>query len=364
MAKSKKVKAGKQEPVDIEKLKQQWLEELQNSEAVQNYLSGFNEAIAKGFIEYYLQKKVHWHTNLEINAEINEETDLRWITAAFAHFEVILQKKLFDVQCLWRSEKIKLKEVEISGDFDIWENDVFNCSFIEPVNEADIAMYSQYLQQNIDEAKVDEYFEWQFYAQIKDAYNTNDADVNFPEWYDFHNGRTGNGSLMLLPDIRGDKEQFYIDLHFDIHRIAAELAKTRDNRPGMDFTDADLIKWFVHSFEDKKVQRAYNNHARLFKDEDKREQLELMIDQLLLADEFVPIEAHYDWYQALENALNKYRCKKIVEAMPLALEQYQMNIQMGIAFSQKRKRDFPRDAWMEQILNGRKLNGEPEDLNF
>lgn len=364
MAKGKKNIPEKKEPIDIEAQKKQWQEELQNSEAVQHYFNGFHEAASQAFINYYLEKKAVWHKNQEISAELNEETDLRWITGSFVHFEVILQKKLFDVQCLWRAEKIILKEVEITGDFDIWENNVFNCPFIEPVNEADITMYSQYLLQNIDEAKVDEYFEWQLYGEIKEAYNTNDADVNFPEWYDFHNGRTGNGALMLLPDIRGDKEQFYIDLHFDIHRVAAALAETRDDRPWMDFTDDDLIKWFVHTFEDKKVQRAYNNHARLFKDEDKREELESIIDQLLLADEFVPIEAHYDWYEALENALNRYRCKKIVEAMPIALEQYQMNIQMGICFSEKRKRDFPRDAWMEQILNGRKLNGEPEDLNF
>lgn len=364
MAKDKKTKVVKEKIVDVETQKKQWLEELQHSEAVQNYLRRFHEAAANGFIDYYLEKKVYWHTNPEINEEINEETDLRWITAAFAHFEVILQKKLFDIQCLWRAEKIKLKEVEICGDFEIWENNVFNCPFIEPVNEVDIAMYIQYLQQNIAEAKVDSSFEWQNYPEIKEAYNTDDADLNFPEWYDFHNGQTGNSSLMLLPDIRGDKEQFYYDLHFDIHRISAENASKRDNRPWMDFTDDDLIKWFVHTFEDKKVQRIYNNYSRLYKDEDKKEQLELIIDQLLIADEFVPIEAHYDWYEALENALNKYRRKKIAEAMPIALEQYQMNIQMGISFSEKRKRDYPRSVWIEHLLNGRKLNGEPEDLNF
>jgi hypothetical protein len=364
MAKAKKTKTDKQKELEPEKKKKQWRQELQHSEAVQNYLSGFNDVFANAFVDHYLEKKVHWCTNPELNAAINEETDLRWITAAFAHFEVILQKKLFDIQCLWRAEKIILKEVEITGDFDIWENNVFNCPFIEPVNEADIEMYTQYLQQNINEVKVDAYFEWQYYLEIKEAYNTDDAEIDFPGWYDFHNGRTGNGTLMLLPDIRGDKEQFYVDLHFDIHRIAAKLAKTSDKRPGMDFTDDDLIKWFVNTFEDKNVQRAYNNYSRLYKDDDMREKLELMTDELLLADEFVSIEAHYDWYEALENALNRYRCKKIAEAMPIALEQYQMNIEMGISFSEKRKRDFPRDAWMEQILNGRRLNGEPEDLNF
>ena len=36
MAKTKKSKAAKAKTVDIETLKKQWLEELQNSEAVQN----------------------------------------------------------------------------------------------------------------------------------------------------------------------------------------------------------------------------------------------------------------------------------------------------------------------------------------
>ena len=50
----------------------------------------------------------------------------------------------------------------------------------------------------------------------------------------------------------------------------------------------------------------------------------------------------------------------------MALEQYQMKIQMGIAFSAEGKSSHKpvRDIWLQNILNGRRLNGEPEDLNF
>ena len=42
-----------EKPNDGESLNKQWLEELQNSEAVQNYLSGFTDASADSFIKDY-----------------------------------------------------------------------------------------------------------------------------------------------------------------------------------------------------------------------------------------------------------------------------------------------------------------------
>jgi hypothetical protein len=52
--------------------------------------------------------------------------------------------------------------------------------------------------------------------------------------------------------------------------------------------------------------------------------------------------------------------------LPMALEQYQMNIQMNIAFPETDMEHYNmiREVWLNNILNGRELNAEPRTLDF
>ena len=350
---------------------EKWLAELENSEAIQNYFKGFTDHSVKNFKEHYIRVKSYWHQSLDRNTDSNEYDQLKWIHTAFRHLEVILQKKLFDAQCLWRAEKETFEGVEICEDFEVWQHDVLNCPFIEPVNEDDIYLYAQYLHIEQAEEEFNHWQNWQNYEDIKEAHNNENADEEFPEWYDFHNNRTGSGSLLLLPDIRGEKEAFYYQLHFAEQRKAnkekeKQYEEQRDKRPSLAYYDDKVIQYFINTFENKKVQNAYREYTHANRHNHKEERLHEIIEELLRTDEVIPIEAHEDWSKALEIALKRYRCKKIAEALPAALEQYRMNIEMGIAFpSEKRdNHDDIRQMWLENILKGRKLNGDPEDLNF
>jgi hypothetical protein len=351
--------------------KEQWLAELDNSKAVQNYFKKFNKVSVDMFKDNYVRHKSYWYMSPERNADKNESEQLQWIQKAFEHLEVIQQKKLFDVQCLWRAEKVLYKEIEICEDFVVWENEILNCPFIEPVNQDDIRLYAQYLQSNDAENELDFWESWQDYNELKEAYENNNSDYNFPEWYSFHNTHTGSGALLLLPDIRGEKEAFYYDLHFEEQRRKnkeeeEEYERNRDARPSLDYYDPEVVEYFVTKFESKDVQKIYKEYAHANRHEDKEERLYDIMKELLYTDEQIPIEAHYDWYQALELALKKYRCRKIAEALPAALEQYQMHIDMGIAFpvEGKKFREQMRKIWLDNILSGRRINGDPEDLNF
>jgi hypothetical protein len=371
MAKAKKPKSEKQKQLELEKKKKQWLQALQNSEAVQNYLSGFHASSTEHFLKDYVFKKSLWHRHVDFYTGYTEKEQLECINTAFEHLKVILQKKLFDAQCLWRAEKITYPEVQICEDFLVWEHDILNCPFIEPVNQQDIELYANYLRQNNVDEEVDYSEPWQDYEEIKEAYNSNNANRNFPEWYDFHNGRTGNGVLMLLPDIRGEKEQFYLDLHFAQRReMTKEADEARENnwdrRPWIHSINEDTIRYFVTTFENKEELALYNEFAFANRHSNEEDILYEVTSELLKADEAVPVQAHHNWFEALQLALSAYRRKKIAEALPLALEQYQMNIQMGISFPKEKENDYTwlREAWFENLMNGRKLNGEPEDLNF
>ena len=53
----------------------------------------------------------------EKDADKNECTRLKWIDSTFRHFEIILQKKLCDAQCLWRAEMTEYDGVKLWADF-------------------------------------------------------------------------------------------------------------------------------------------------------------------------------------------------------------------------------------------------------
>jgi hypothetical protein len=46
-----------------------------------------------------------------------EDDSIKWIGLASKYLEIIQQKKLFDIQCLWRAEKLELKEISICYQF-------------------------------------------------------------------------------------------------------------------------------------------------------------------------------------------------------------------------------------------------------
>ncbi len=215
---------------------------------------------------------------------------------------------------------------------------------------------------------------WQDYEEIKEAYNTDNANRNFPEWYDFYNGRKGTGVYMLLPDIRGEKEEFYLDLwraskkkEWDENQKKYPLNNPASHK-FINFYDKDLVAWFVSTFENKEVQHYYKAFEWSNKNGDDKEMLEEDLELLFDADEFVPIESNMNWKEAIKIAAQKYRLRKTAEALPEAYEQYLMTIQMGIGFASENDlfNDFTKtkEDRINHILLARKLNGEPEDLNF
>lgn len=346
---------------------EQWLKELEENEKVQQYFQRFLPFSVESFKQSYLSEKSMWMQHGSYYTESMELDEVKWVYSAFEHLQTIQQKKLFDAQCLWRAEKLIIPEVEITADFMIWENDILNCPFIEPVAMDDVELYNMYLQ---EENKQDlNFFEhWQDYKEIKEAYNTDNGNRNFPDWYEFYNGRRGTGVLMNLPDIRGEKEEFYRDIHFRYEREKnaaknEEWDRNRDKRPVL--SNYAHMDFFVTNFENKESQALYKAYKWGSRNYNKEDDLRGDLDLLFSAEENVPIAAHDNWMEAIRKAAESYRAKKIIEAIPQAWEQYMLNIQTGIAFepngvSYKNLKEMIK----EQILAGRVLNGEPKDLNF
>ena len=357
-----------------EERRKQWRQEMEENSSIQQYFEQFNPDSVKSFIDTYFVYKNIWVEHGDLYSRLMQEGEIHWASKASEYLEYILQKKLFDLQCLWRAEKIELKEVQLSIDFQLWEHNIFNCPFLEPISAEDIELMQQFLNQDNADTEMGWFDNWQDYEEIKEAYNTDNANRNFPEWYEFYNGRKGTGVYMLLPDIRGEKEEFYMDLWRESKK--EEWAEQRrlheqnsvEQKKYISYYEEGLVDWFVSTFENKEVQHFYKAYKWSNKDNNDKEMMEEDLKLLFEADEYVPIEANMDWKEAIRIAAQKYRLRKIAEALPLAYEQYLMNIQLGIGFPNENRlfesfQNIKQDR-INCILIGRKLNGEPEDLNF
>ncbi|MEI8203301.1 MAG: hypothetical protein WCH34_09835, partial [Bacteroidota bacterium] len=373
-------------PYEKELKKAQWRElmnaqikdEMKNNPKVLKFYDKYESSSVDSFIEDYANKKVRiieWGPKY---IEWEEKEQLQWLEQAFEGIKEIQQKKLFDIQCLWRANKIQLKDILILWDFKDWERDILNCPFIPAVTQDEVDLYIQYLQSfNYERNAYWRWEQWQDYDEIKEAYHTDNANRNFPEWYDFYNSRKGTGVYLTFPDLKGDKEKHYYEIlrkdysenHPEEIKKQKELEKQIDRRPFLNYQYGDEIQWFVDTFEDEKTQE-YSELGRGIRSLDDYD-FEWADEKALLEDilEPLPVEAWHDWKEALHRTADNYRRAKIAEAMPLAFDKYNMYINSGIPFESDNHRSDEfnktiREKMIDNIIRARVLNGEPPDLNY
>lgn len=258
-----------------------------------------------------------------------------------------------------------------------------NCPFIYPITEAEVDLYREYLSQGEVELKDELTFcYFQDYDGIKEAYlSEGEEGSHYFAWYEFYNSRKGTAHYMNLPDIRGDKEASYITLARSTNpekaaAIAAMKAAfthspdepyiDRDGRELLNAYSPETLSFFVNSFEDQQTKEYYKAAAWFTRNNEEREILDTSIELLLSADEEIAIEEHHNWKEAIHQAARRYTIRKISEMLTEAYEHYQMNIAMNIAFPEKNTDHLKaaKESIVADILLGRKLSREPEDLNF
>jgi len=363
---------------------QQITEHLQTDPAIQEYFKNFNPVSVQQFIFSYSIQKSYWHQHGELHSQLREKHDLKWIDEASWHLEAIQQKKLFNLQCLWRAEQVQLEDIKLCVDFSPWQENVLSCPFIDPITEDDIELYREYLAQEDVELKDEILFcFYQDYNGIKQAYlSEGEAGSHYFSWYEFYDSHKGTAHLMNLPNVRGEKEAFYINLARQANpekaAALAELKSAFSHPPGEPFIDRtgkemlsahvpEMLDYFVNTFEDKQTKEYYKASKWFSRNNDEKDRLDEAIELLLSANEEVPVEGHHDWKEAIHMAARRYTIHKISDMLSEAYEQYQLNISMNISFPGRRDIDpsnAAKQSVIDDILLGRKLNGEPEDLNF
>lgn len=374
----KHVKENIDKQIDNAILHEQIKQDLLTNPKYDSFFEKYHKCSKEGFAETYKWKKASWIEYGDMYLKNEQDRMFKYKNMAEDCLWQIQQKKLFDFQCRWRAEQITTPEIKISWDFKLWENDIKNCSFIDPITEDEVELYKEFISSDDFERELYDYFvDWQDYDEYKDNHESDEEDSILPEWYQYYDSRMGTSSLLSLPDVRGKKEEFYRDLYFADANKKREEEKERqkkegtyketeiDKRPFMGAYN-EFLDEFVNTFEDEKIKRYYRACEYSGTSIDEDEDLELAINALLESGEKIGIETNPDWREAVLIAARNYEKGKILEYMDVVYSEYLQRKQLGISY-EKPKKDHDESLSkmiISQILHGRKLNGEPEDLNF
>jgi hypothetical protein len=360
----------------IEKIKEQEsLEvriicELEENEEIRQYLKPYDEFNRDIFLKTYAHHKFMWIQYADSYERQAESDALEYRPDAEECLWEIQQKKLFDLQCRWRAGEIALEGVQATIDFLHWERDIKLCPCLEPITEVEVDMYISYLE-STNTSPRHGLISWQEYHTFKKEYQDETGGL-MPDWYEFHNSHTGNGTLLILPDLKGEAEDRYIKAVREQEAKEKKKAGTYEEpkpyvpKPGISAYNPEDVEAFARKFESKADYTRYLHYRNAKDKEDLNETIEAELRILQNSTEPIPIESHSDWREAIQLAANAYKNRMVIRAMPGVYEDYLFKRQTGISYETTRSSE--KRKWMkiykQQILKGRKLLGEPENFDY
>ncbi len=369
-----------EEEIRVEIIRQQTEDELRSQSIYQEFFNQFNPHSVESFIKNYARRKALYLTRGQEYINLQEQKELKYKMLAEEALWSIQQKKLFNLQCQWRAEQIKLKGIEHTTQFLTLGTNIQHCPFIAPVSNAELELFISFLKSG-QANQVFGYDNWQdydvFIAEADDCYLPGidgPLESRIPSWYKFFDDHMGTGYLLTLPDSRGEKEQRY--------RVEArkqqlkeiknsDSKKSTDSRPFLSIFDTNIVESFVKQFEDKRTLKYCKAVEEFQSQMDDNIELDDALETLRLASTKVNIRANVDWKEAIIDAARQYELSQVADALYAVHQEYNFRLENGINFSQsvmdKKREEYTytlSDLAKNQILLGRKLLGEDENMNF
>lgn len=310
--------------------------------------------------------------------EQHDQEKLKHVEFASKVLEQLLQKKLFNMQLLWRANRLRIPEIKISDDFTIYGRYITECPFLENITDQEVAILRQYMQSfnfEMDDYGIGLTFEGQDYAFLLEQ-DEGGHRHNMPEFYEFYDGLMGTFYLLDLPDERGPLEKKYMSARRNKWKASQsekqkeEMANPTPNAPGkpafFPFNKALTNRIFKETEppEFMEYKRLFDQANTDPKRGDEFE-IKLWISNLEdITDAAITLPSYLSWDEALQKALLNYKAEKASEVLDLAVEQYQMKAQLGLFDTKAIEEELADSLYRRGILEGRLASGEPEDFEF
>ena len=355
--------------------KNQTIQYLTSNAAIQEYFSQFDEHSVKRFMEFYADLIFDIEEYGDRFQKSSEDDILAYFERAQNCLKEIQLKKLFDLRCEWGAGYVSVPEIEISYDFELWACNIFNCSFISPISLDDFNLYLQYAESDsFNEPQHD----WRSYERLREVDVQDDSEEDeFPEWFLYHNMYTDAAEYISMPDIRGKREDFYIHLHNNAEEEKNEPPIFKKPlQPGIKERCKKTTTDFVKSFETPRRIRLFENYVKyspvnpFWYDADENAGLDDSVEEIMyklsgMKDIRLPVEANADWRKGLIKAWEKFELEQVRLTLPEVYADYLFKTKNNIKFPEEE--NFYTSLLTtirHNIINGRRINGEPADLNF
>lgn len=367
---------------------EQHIEHLRTHEPYQAHYKNYDPRSIETFIKNYAEKKHDMFQHFDEYKKSYETHQMQFLTLAEGYITMILQKKLFNLQCQWRAGLIELPLVTISKDFEYWESDVRNCPFIPPVTQEEVDLCYRFLLERFDFSELmndDPYAStWQNYHAFKNqlkraeneerakdgdtlyTFNRWDEFESLPGLYTFFDKHQQTEALLILPDVRGQKEDVYSKKGLEVLKKreedqlkAAGEWKEPEPRPPYKYIP-DLcaygrdLQTFIGDVEDEETKEIYKYQLYQYKIAsryvsrwDNEDEMDKYINFLREFDEPIPLEANDTWEGAIICGVKKFKQKKAAEMLAYAYDTYLM--------------EFDADQPLDQLIAQRVANYQYPD---
>ncbi|QQS37800.1 MAG: hypothetical protein IPM56_07590 [Ignavibacteriales bacterium] len=370
---SKHTREELQKTINREKLRNEVENDLLTNPKYRELHETYNALSIKNFISSYKYSRAYWLEFSDHFAYAEERKILKYSELAYEKLWEIQQKKLFDMQCLWRAESIQIPGVESTHDFMYWEKAITRCSFVPAINENEFDLYREYLLSDSYQDDVSLSDDWQDYDIFKKQYLDSQEGISKPEWYFYYDSRMGTGSLLSLPDVRGDKEDFYRNLFFENDKIENPekyvIREPEDKRPPFKYYEKEILEEFINQYETAKVKESYRlakemKHLEVDLDDDILNALEILSETKDVSFVSVP-----NWRDSIILTAKEVEKENTYNALSGAYKNYLKRLESGIPFPESSGNSIEFTVQLikifkDQIIKGRILNGEPGDFDF
>lgn len=360
-----------------EDIQQSIEQRLESDDKLKAWFQQFNKHFWKSFINGYAFMK-----SLALQYPNSYTKDFRPKNKVFNEharnaLEHIQQKKLFNLQCQWRAGGLELPFILVSYDFQVFGRSIMECPFLPPVEMDEVELFIQFLKSpNSTDYLEFECMDWQDYHTFKEEQETGEFGET-PDWYEFYDAMRGTGYLMNLPDNKGPKEEYYRDVtrEHDHPDRTPYVPDPEFEKPSPNSAEFEID--FAKQFEEPDTAQIIISHIKAVEHRDSLGNLDEHFRYLKLIPETFPFVHHHDWREALRLTAIQYQLDRIADALPRVWRQYirevgddrEAYINRRIAKADKdllTKLDGYnlRHLYVDKILKGRKLLGEPEDFDF